>query len=353
MPTVRCKMVLLLLVTVVGGCTSLAERIAEPHSKSLLDAETVIALEKGMGLEQSHLATSEGIRIAFVRFPAISRHYEYSLSLEGNSADISFKTRSPFVPVPFRGSIVYLHGWSMDGTTLWPWALTFAERGYEGYVLDLRNHGRSDRAPEGFGMREAVDVISVVEQLQDQGLLRPPVFLFGVSMGASTALFAEPELRKRVTGIVAIEPFANAADAIGGVIDRLLTEPPAGVRSRLWQALARWRYGGTGKTQAAIAAAGRRLDIDLEAVDLGPVANQTRTCTLLLHGAADKWLDPVASRQLAAKSPLIQYVLVPGMDHVSLPMRADWLAEPMLQWFDKLANGHCGLPALPPDPVAQ
>src|SRR3546814_9495781 len=88
-------------------------------------------------------------------------------------------------------------------------------------MVDLRNHGRSSRAPAGFGARESRDIAALVEQLQVDGRLPPPVYLFGVSYGAATALFAEPLLRERIAGIVAMESYANAGDGVRGVIARM------------------------------------------------------------------------------------------------------------------------------------
>src|SRR3546814_12424166 len=90
-----------------------------------------------------------------------------------------------------------------------PWALALSELGYQGITVDLRNHGRSSRAPAGFGARESRDIPAPVEQLQADGRLPPPVYLFGVPYGAATALFAQPLLRESIAGIVARESYAN------------------------------------------------------------------------------------------------------------------------------------------------
>src|SRR3546814_3744139 len=104
-----------------------------------------------------------------------------------------------------------------------PWALALSELCYQGITVELRNHGRSSRAPAGFGARESRDIAALVEQLQADGRLPPPVYLFVLSYGAATALFAEPLLRERIAGIVAMESYANAGDGVRGVIDRKST----------------------------------------------------------------------------------------------------------------------------------
>jgi pimeloyl-ACP methyl ester carboxylesterase len=336
----------------VAGCASLADLIAEPEGKPLLDARTLGDFERATRMTRSSLPAAEGVRIAYARVPAMQRHYRYTAEVRDGVAHFNFKVEGTPRPLPVRGSVVYLHGWGMEGSSLYPWALSFSEQGYVGYVVDLRNHGRSGRAPVGFGTREATDVVSVLGQLREHGQLREPVFLFGVSLGATTALFAEPALQGQVDGIVALEPFVNARDAIDGVIQDFMDARPQGWRNRVRQAVARWRHGATeADRQSAIAEAGRRLDLDLDAVDLGPVAARLRTCTLLLHGEKDAWIDPAVSRELSARSPVIHFTSVPRMDHLTLPMRVDWLARPILEWLAHVGEGRCEAMELPPDPL--
>jgi pimeloyl-ACP methyl ester carboxylesterase len=346
------RFALLLAALAASGCASLADRIAHPEGEALLAAGTLLELERGIGLVPGSMPTPGGPRIAWIEIPAAKRGYAYKLSREGDQARFGFTTSQPAEPIPVRGSIVYLHGAGLEGSSLLPWALAFAEHGYRGYAIDLRNHGRSGRAPAGYGTREAGDVAAVVRSLRAAGELPEPVFLFGVSLGASTALFAEPQLRDMLAGIVALEPFANADVAIRGVIGAMLAERPHGVLPRLEQAYLRWRYSRT-DLDAAIADAGERLGLDLREVDLSPVVAGSNTCTLLLHGAEDSWLDPEASRRLAMQSPEVHFHAVLGMGHLGLPLRIDWLADPISGWLAATAAG-AGCPdiTIPPDPVA-
>src|SRR3546814_13009220 len=86
-------------------------------------------------------------------------------------------TRLPYTTL-FRA--VFLRGWGLDGSSMLPWGPALSELGYRGIMVDLRNHGRSSRAPAGFGARESRDIAALVEQLQVDGRLPPPVYLFGV-----------------------------------------------------------------------------------------------------------------------------------------------------------------------------
>lgn len=345
-----CRAVCLLAALAASGCASLAERIAEPQGRPIFNAGSLTAIERAWALGKGAVTTNENVRIAYYHVPAADRGYAFTLRKHGNYASTNFGVEHAPRLTPVRGTIVYLHGWGMDGTSLLPWAMQFAEHGYQGYALDLRNFGRSSRAPQGFGPREAADVVAVLEQLQARGDLHPPVFLFGVSLGASTALFAEPALRGRIDGIVALEPFVNAAEAIRGTLRGTLDGTPEGLAGRLKLMIANWRFPASGDPDA-IREAGELLGLDLAQVDLRPVVPGSSTCTLLLHGAADSWLDPAASRELAALSPMIRFTAVPRMGHMGLPVRIDWLAAPIGHWLGATRAKNCAGFELPPDPV--
>src|SRR3546814_7911475 len=134
---------------------------------------------------------------------------DLTISRGDSRMKFKFKLGEKRQPIPPEGSVVFLHGWGLDASSMLPWALALSELGYQGITVDLRNHGRSSRAPAGFGARESRDIAALVEQLQADGRLPPPVYLFGVSYGACTALFAEPLLRERIAGIVAMVSYAR------------------------------------------------------------------------------------------------------------------------------------------------
>lgn len=253
-------------------------------------------------------------------------------------------------PLPRRGTVVYLHGWGLDGGSMLAWALALADAGYDGVAVDLRNHGGSSRAPAGFGPREAGDIVSLLDGLDARGELHPPVYLFGVSYGASTALFAEPALRGRLAGIVAMEPYANAADGIHGLVAGTLAEDGGNARWRVFRAYARRRYTPA-VIDGAIADAGRRLQLDLSRIDVRASLARSRTCTLLLHGGHDDLLPVATTRRLATLAPVVRYAELPDENHMTLPVRIDWLATPIGDWLQATAQGRCPEMRLPPDPL--
>ena len=340
----------LLAALAASGCASLGERIAHPDGGSLLDPGAVAMVERVWGITPERMTTPDGVGIAYLLIPPADRGFSYDITRKDGWNSATFKSSHDPEAVPIRGSIVYLHGRGMDATSMLPWALALSESGYRGVAMDLRNHGNSDKAPAGFGVREAKDLVALVQDLQARGELPPPVYLFGVSLGASTALFAEPDLRDSIAGIVAMEPYANAADAIRGVVPGMLGEEVHGMSNRLAQGWARLRFGPE-DIEPGIIEAGRILGMDLARVDLHATVARSQTCSLLLHGAEDGWVDPEGSRELAGLSTEIRFREVPGEGHLSLPLRIDWLVSPIIRWLGHAGTGECVPFALPADPL--
>lgn len=348
---------LLMCCATAGGCASLADRITRPHDASLFGAEEQLSFEKHLGVVRESLVTPAGVRIAYRIVPAADRgmraEFERTVSDESFSVrfNIEWAQREP-EPLPTRGTVVLLHGWNMDASSMLPWALALSERGYRGIVVDLRNHGASSPAPVGFGPREAGDVVALVDALQRRGRIQPPLYLFGVSYGAATALFAESALRDRIDGIVAMAPFGNAATAIDDMLAAALGGNGGGPGAWLTRTFVGWRYDEPHEIDRAIAEVGARLGLDLDRIDTGAPLARSHTCTLLLHGADDEIVPVAVARRLADAGPHVEYVEVAGHRHVTLPVRLDWLADPIAAWLQATDDGSCATLRLPPDPAS-
>src|SRR3546814_13753557 len=68
-----CAVVVALAACLAGGCTSLGERIAQPHSSSLLDAETVAGMESTIGVESATFRTPDGVLLAYGSIAPVAR----------------------------------------------------------------------------------------------------------------------------------------------------------------------------------------------------------------------------------------------------------------------------------------
>lgn len=344
------------LVLSIVGCASLADRIVHPQPAVEIDASRrdVATVMRLTGTTSESMHTPAGVKLHWYRVPAATfgYHYRYFRNDTSFGFQSGFDGEVPYEPIKPRGTIIYLHGWELNAASMLPWAWTLANKGYKGIALDLRNFGRSGKAPVGFGPREAGDVAALVDELEARDELVRPLYLLGMSYGGSTALFAEPALRGRLAGIVALEPFKNAAAAIRHIVAQTLkgNDGFSGWLTRLWIG---WRYDEPEEMDRTLAEIDRRLDLDLAAIDASNVLARSRTCTLLLHGAKDRFIPTSAMQALADVNPRVRYLDLPRENHLTLPMRVGWLAQPIADWMAAVADGRCPALQLPKDPVAE
>ena len=327
----------------LGGCTTFVTRqIVHPGHASSRSADAFLA---HAGFQRDAMHTPQGVRIAYWIAPprAYRVKDEYQAQRKGKHVSFSFNfsfegdpAKAP-VPAP-KGSVVLLHPWSMSGTAMSIWGIHFAAAGYQVVMPDLRSQGGSSDAPVGYGPREAGDIVELVRDLQAKHRLPGPLYVLGVSYGATVALFAAPQL-ENLRGVMALEPYADAA----AVIRRA---PASKLFGYDW--LARWITPK--EVDAAIARASRKLDVNLEHIDPGAALAQTRVCTLILRGSHDVLTSGKAVAALSRRSSQASYVEVPGEGHLSLPLRTAWLVPPLLAWMQALPDtgGPCPTFSLPP-----
>ncbi|WP_045767001.1 alpha/beta hydrolase family protein [Xanthomonas albilineans] len=356
-----CLLLVLCASVCLGACssTSLSDRLVAPGGVSpLMDEERIQSLLATLPNRSGHVVVPGGIPIFWRAIdPGDYRmryRYEHA-SRNANGHEHADFAMDVATPVPGthlapRGTVVLLHGWMMDGDSLLPWSLDLAQAGYRSISIDLRNHGRSGGGPAGYGTRESDDVVAVIHALRARGEVQGPVYLFGVSYGAATALFAAQKLGNAVEGVVALESFANAGRGIRDMIPHMLASHPRGWMASAAMDLARWRYGDQ-NLDAVIASANQRLALNLDQVDVTAAARIATACVLLLHGSADQHIPVAHGRLLALDAPRAHYLEMPGENHLSLPMRLDLLAPTIEDWFAELPaprhDGDCPQP-LPP-----
>jgi len=327
--------------------TSLSERLVAPGGvSSLMDDPNVTAALATLPNRSGRVTTRDGVAIFWRAIdPGDYRmRYAYRGLKTGRDGGTRLDYALDFDPprrpgAAPRGTVVLLHGWMMNGDSLLPWSLAFAQAGYRTINLDLRNHGRSGAGPAGYGTREAQDVVDAVRALRARGEVRGPLSLFGVSYGAATALFAARDLGPEVDRVVAMESFDNAGGAIRDMVPHMLANVPADWERRAAMRLVRWRYANE-DMDAVIADADRRLALDLDRIDVGAAARATSACVLLIHGRDDRHIPVAHGRALAAAAPRAHYLEVPGENHLSLPMRIDEFGAPIADWLSQ--GTRCG-----------
>lgn len=336
----------LALLPWLAGCASYVAHKIEHPARSHTSLQLAIHDNlRQQGFVQASIRTSDGVRIAYwLGQPhAYVMHETFRASADGTG--LQWQWQMPQAPfdgskLPVKGSIVLLHPWEGEGAMLATWAYRFASAGYVTVMPDLRSQGDSDIAPVGYGPREGKDVAALVRSLRASQKLPRPLFLMGVSYGATAAVFAASEL-DNVDGVIALEPYGNAADVIRRA-------PSTGLFGPRWLGHA---IGGS-SVDAAIARASSDLGVDLEHIDTAS-ALQLAPCTLMLRGAGDPLVSATALKALAASSPQARYVEVSSENHLSLPLRTDRLMQPLLDWMHALASPHTACPTLTPLPASE
>ncbi len=337
----------LLVATCLGGCTAFVTRqIEHPGHASSHAVQGFLARA---GFRRDMLSTGQGVRIAY--WIAAPRAYRvkdtFQVRRKGKHASFSWNlgfdgdpTKAPLLAP--KGSVLLLHPWSMNGAAMMMWGLHFAAAGYQVVMPDLRSQGDSSDAPVGYGPREAGDMVQLVQQLQARHRLPAPLYLLGASYGATVALFAAPQLPD-LRGVIALEPYADAADVIRRA-------PHSDLFGYRW--LAHWITPH--EVNTAIARASRTLGVDLQHVDPGDALAQTPACTLILRGSRDVLISGKALAALSRRSSRASYVEIAGEGHLTLPLRTDRLFSPPLAWMQALpaAAGTCPVFSLPAPPPA-
>src|SRR5690606_26401802 len=136
--------------------------------------------------------------------------------------------------------------------------------------------------------------------------------------------------------VVAVEPFANAADAIRSMHQFATTSLRGSWRRWVLRNSARVLVRAN-TLEAAIARASLQLELDLVDLDTSVALAATTTCPLLVHGRIDTVIPYRSSRTLAAVHPAAQLLDLPQDGHFSTAGRIDLLADPIANWFVELA----------------
>ncbi|MFP5261901.1 MAG: alpha/beta hydrolase [Blastocatellia bacterium] len=201
--------------------------------------------------------------------------------------------------MPSRGrrtTIIYSHGLFRSRRELLERAADLWQLGYGALLYDARNHGDSGPARVSFGYNERLDAEAAVRFLREDLRSGDRVVLFGISMGAATALLAAAETPE-VAAIISDSSFLSFKDTTDHHV-RLFLHLPAFPLSNEMRYLMEWRAGFDGS----------RLDA-LDAVKrIGPRP------ILFIAAAHDKRMPPDLAQRLyeASASPRRDLLVVDG-----------------------------------------
>ena len=141
-------------------------------------------------------------------------------SLGAEFKDVEFRTAdgvsiSAWL-LPSRGkqtTIIYSHGLFRSRREVLERAIDLWKRGYGALLYDSRNHGDSGEARVSLGYHERLDAAAAVRFLREEARTADRVVLFGISMGAVTALMAAAETPE-VAAVISDSAFLSFEDTL-------------------------------------------------------------------------------------------------------------------------------------------
>jgi len=118
---------------------------------------------------------------------------------------------------PTGPTVVIVHGWSSNKSNMLDRAVPLHDA-YNLVIVDQRNHGQSETTLTTQGVREADDLLAVINWLETtKGPER--IALLGVSMGGATAL-NEADDDERIDAVIVESTHATLANATQARLDR-------------------------------------------------------------------------------------------------------------------------------------
>jgi len=199
-----------------------------------------------------------------------------------------------------RATIIQFHGYRSHFAVDFSASMKYYhDKGYNLLMVDQRAHGRSQGKYITFGVKERYDVLSWVTYVAMMLGEDHPIFIGGLSMGATTVCMASDlEFPGNVVGVIADCGFTSPADILGDLaesqyrVSRKIAVPFLSIFSRI--------FCGFGLQQWST----------LDAL------RQTKLPVALFHGQADKLVPCSMSRRsyeaCASRKVLTEF---PGAGH--------------------------------------
>lgn len=228
---------------------------------------------------------------------------------------LNFNFTSAGAPIPERGTVILLHGYSLFKETMFPWALALAKSGYRCILVDLRGHGQSTGDTVSFGKYETDDLVQLLDQLMANGYCRAPVAALGISLGANIA-FHWAGRDARIRTVVAIAPYDDpivTSERLAKVLDLPVTR-----RS----------------LRRGIGMAGERLAVDWLEWTGSTAVRKLQKPALFIAGGKDEICPPNEIESLQQLAPSgSKFVLVPGANHDVIGVWLHELVPEVTDWL--------------------
>jgi pimeloyl-ACP methyl ester carboxylesterase len=227
------------------------------------------------------------------------------------------RTNCPPTPVKQRGTIVVLHGYSLQKETMIPWAFVLAEAGYRVVLVDLRGHGQSTGKTFSCGKYETSDLVQALDYLNAQGVCGDKVGVLGLSFGADLGLHWAAR-DPRVRTVVAIAPYNRPEEAF----ERFAHDMKVPVTRK--------------SLQKALALTSATLDLDWADWSGEAALSQVTEPVFLIGGDKDTISPPSDFDALKlAAPPGSRTLLVSKANHFTIGYSFEELAGPVKAWFEE------------------
>ncbi len=193
-----------------------------------------------------------------------------------------------------RATIIYSHGLFRSRRELLQRAVDLWQLGYGALLYDARNHGESGAATVSLGYFEKQDVRAAIRYLRESEKSADSIALYGISLGAVTALRAAAETDE-VKAVISDSAFLSFEDTTSHHVS-LFLRLPAFPLANVTRFFIERRAGFDGSELSAV-----------EAVkSLGPRP------VMFIAGASDKRMPPDIARRLyeASESPKRDLLIV-------------------------------------------
>jgi pimeloyl-ACP methyl ester carboxylesterase len=194
--------------------------------------------------------------------------------------------------------IIFCHGLNRSRLEMLERAAAANREGYGVFLFDLRNHGQSGEGYITLGIHESKDVCAASQAVRERAGRRPQV-LWGVSMGASTAILGA----KRCPGfraIVADSSFLSFRDTISHHVGLFFHLPSFPIANLI------------------VAVTGMRMQMNPDDGDVeAAVESLGNVPMLFIAGGRDRRMPPKLAERLrsASKNPKSELLLVPEATH--------------------------------------
>jgi pimeloyl-ACP methyl ester carboxylesterase len=193
--------------------------------------------------------------------------------------------------------IIFVHGLNRSRLELLERAAESNHRGYGVLLFDLRNHGESGKAYTTIGIFESRDVCAASQWVRQKAGNRPQV-LWGVSMGASSALLAA----KQCPGFAAVisdSSFLSFRDTVGHHLTLFFRLPAFPIANLI------------------VAITALRVGFNPDDGDVDRAIRELKSPIMFIAGSADRRMPPALAEQMFrdASNPLKEILIVPGAGH--------------------------------------